>query len=187
MLTLNNLMNCYHFLSESTLLKVKKDGFLRPNTRLFSMRSIDGLHKKYGMDEKDYIEAKNLAQKMPTNKFIVAIPKNKLKNWADSGLIKEIYHFLKPNYRLEFKIPKNYPIFTREHIYQSPREIKRKYDKLMYAYVPEPHKTNIWIKYFKSTKRIKNEKDIKNIRVPELWLGCKIPLNKIKITHLRQH
>jgi hypothetical protein len=174
-------MICYHFVSEKNLSKIKKDGFLKPNTRLFLKKNIEELYKKYGLAAEDYKEIQKLVRKLPQDKFIVAIPKNRLKDWAKSGLLREIHYFLKPNYRLEFEIPKNCKVFAREHIYQSPQEIKRKYGKSAYKDVSEPHKTDIWIKYFKSTRRIRNEKDLRNIKVPELWLGCKIPLNKIEI------
>jgi len=178
-------MFCYHFTTKKALSKIRKDNFLNPNTKLFQIKNINRLHKKYGMGNKDYKSVKNFARKLPKNNFIVAIPKSRFKDWTKSGLIKDIYHFIKPDYRLEFEIPKNCRIFAREHIYQSPKEVIKKHKKKMYMNVPEPHKTNIWIKYFKSTKRIKKEKDLKNIKVPEIWLSCKIPFNQIKITKLK--
>lgn len=166
------------------MLQIRKEKFLKPNSRLFLMANINKLHKKYGMDDKDYKEIKKFLRKLPKNKFIVAINKERLRDWIKSGLIKDIYYFFKPNYRLEFEVPKNCRIFVREHVHQSPKEIKKKYGKNMYMTVPEPHKTNIWIKYFKSTKRIKDQKDLKNIKIPEIWLSCKIPLEQIKIKKL---
>lgn len=177
-------MICYHFTTKKALLQIKREKFLKPNTRLFSMANINKLHKKYGMSDKDYKGIKKFTQKLPKNKFIVAIAKERFKDWIKSGLIKDIYYFIKPKYRLEFVVPKNCKIFAREHVHQSPKEVKRKYEEKMYMSVLEPHKTNIWIKYFKSTKRIKNEKDLKSIKVPEIWLSCKIPLEQIKIKKL---
>lgn len=166
-------------------MQIKKDGFLKPNTRLFLMRNIEKLHKKYGMNDKNYKKVKKFAKKLPKSKFIVTIPKNRLKDWTKSGLIKDIHHFIKPDYRLEFEVPKNCKMFAREHIHQSPKEVFRKYFSKMYMHVPEPHKTNIWINYFKSTKKIRSESDFKIIKVPELWIGCKIAINNIKIIKLK--
>lgn len=177
-------MTCYHFTTKKALLRIKREKFLKPNTRLFLMANINKLHKKYGMDDKDYKEIKKFARKLPKNKFIVAINKDRFKDWIKSGLIKDIYYFIKPDYRLEFEAPKNCRIFVREHIHQSPKEIKRKYRKKMYMNVSEPHKINIWIRYFKSTKKIINKKDLEKFKVPEMWLSCKIPIEQIKIKKL---
>lgn len=175
-------MICYHFVSRKSLQHLKKDGFLKPNTRLFLLKNINQLHKQYGIDNTEYKEIKNFAKKLPRNKFIVAIPKDRIKRWIASGLVEEIKYFIKPDYRLEFKTPRNCKIFTREHIYQSPKEIKKKYNKKMYMFVSNFLKTKIWVKYFKSTRMLKSVNDLKNIKVPELWLACKIPFDKIKIT-----
>lgn len=177
-------MFCYHFTTKKALAIIKKDKFLKPNTMLFSMANIDRLYKKYGMSNKDYKEIKKFAQRLPKNKFIVAIAKERLRDWIKSGLIKDIYYFIKPDCRLEFEVPKNCRIFGREHLYQSPKEVKRKYGEKMYMNVHEPHKTNIWIKYFKSTKKVENKKDLEKFKVPEMWLSCKIPLKQIKIKKL---
>jgi hypothetical protein len=133
------------------------------------------------MNNKEYKEIRSFTKRLPRNKFIVAIPKKKIKSWISSGLMGEIKHFLKPDYRLEFNVPRNCKIFIREHIYQSPKEINERYNKKMYIFVPEPLKTKIWVKYFKSTRILRSANNLKNIKVPEVWLACKIPFDKIKI------
>ncbi len=175
-------MICYHFIPQKSLLQVKKEGFLKPNTHLFLLKNIDKMFKK---DRKKHEEILRFAENLPRNKFICTIPKNRVKSWANSGLIKEIEYFIKPDYVLEFKVPRSCKMFAREHVYQSPKEIRKKFPgKKMYMNIPEPHKTDIWVRYFKSTKRIKNESDLKKFKVPELWIGCKIPLNRINIAPL---
>ena len=118
-------MICYHFVSKESLSQIKKDGFLKPNTKIFVMKNIDRLHKKYGMSDKDYKEIKKFVQKLPKNKFIVTTPKNRLKDWIKSGLIRDIHHFIKPNYKLEFETLNNCKMYIREHVYQSPKEVDK--------------------------------------------------------------
>ncbi|MDP3729846.1 MAG: hypothetical protein Q8R26_03850 [bacterium] len=175
-------MTCYHFISKKNLSRIKKDGVLKPNTRLFLIKNIDRMHKKYGLTDKDYNDVKNLVQKLPKDKFTCVIPKKYLKSWGNSGLLDEIKYFIKPHYVLEFEIPPKCKMFVREHFYQSPKYIKKIFRKNRYSQILESDKTNIWVQYFKSTKSIKDEADFKNIRVPELWIGC--PIKNYKLIKL---
>ncbi|PJE59783.1 MAG: hypothetical protein COU85_01830 [Candidatus Portnoybacteria bacterium CG10_big_fil_rev_8_21_14_0_10_44_7] len=177
-------MIAYHFTSKRVIEKIRKDGYLRPRTPLFLMRNINGFYKEGKINLKDYKNLKNFAKKLPRKKFIVAIPKSRLPDWAKSGLIKDIEVFLRYNYLLELEIPDNCVIYVREHIYSSPQEVKNKYKQQMYQNVPEPHKTTIWMKYFRSTRVIKDESGLKNMKVPEMWIGCQIPLNMIKVNKM---
>lgn len=177
-------MICYHFVPGHAIKKIKKDGYLRAQTRLFLMSDIRRLYKEHKIKRKDYEDLKNFANKLPRTKFIVAIPKNRFQDWLTSGLMSDIEYFIKPDCLLEFEAPIGCLVYTREHMYQSPRNIKSKYNKKMYKDIPEPHKTAVWIKYFKSTKRINSELDLKKIKVPELWIGGRVFLSKIKIRKL---
>ncbi len=178
-------MICYHFAPVHIIKKIKKDGYLRAQTRLFLMGNIRRLYKEHKINREDYEDLKDFANKLPRTKFIVAIPKNRFQDWLTSGLMNDIEYFIKPDYLLEFEAPVGCPVYAREHIHQSPRNIKSKYNKKMYKDVPEPHKTSVWIKYFKSTKKIKNESDLKKIKVPEVWISGKVSLDKIKINKLQ--
>lgn len=178
-------MICCHLVNKTTLVQIKKDGFLKPKTRLFLISNIEKMHEEQGMTDKEHKEVKDFAIKLSRNKFIVAIPRDKINEWTKVGLINEIKYFLKPDYKLEFETPKKCEIYLREHIYQSPKEINKKFNKEMYKDIPTIDRTRIWIEYFKSTKKMKNKSDFEGIKVPELWLGCRVPINKIRIIKLR--
>ena len=118
-------------------------------------------------------------------KFICAIPKSRIKSWIKSEFMKEIEFFIKPEYVLEFEIPKDCFKFVREHNYTSPVETKKIFGISQFMNVPKPHLTKIWNKYLKSNKIFKNSRDFKGIKVPELWINTEIPMNKVKITKFR--
>ena len=179
-------MLCCHFVSRKSLSQIKKCGFLKPNTPLVSISdltvNIKVLREKYGMNREKCNEIRNFARRFPIGKFICVIPKHRIRSWISSGLMEEINHFIKPQYVLEFEVPKNSKLFAREHIYQSPREIKKKFPTKMYRNTPEPYKTLAWLKYFMSTRKVKDNLDLRKIKVPELWIQSKIPVSKITIT-----
>lgn len=164
-------MKAIHTLTKKKLKLLQKEGFLKPNTSFFQDKEDK---KSYGKPNRNFKKAINL-------KYICAIPKFRIRSWIKSGFMKEIEFFIKPEFVLEFEIPKDCFKFVREHNYTSPIETKKKFGLDQFMKVPEPYLTKIWNKYLKSNKVFKNNKDLRGIKVPELWINAKIPLNKIKI------
>ncbi len=165
-------MQVYHTITKKKLKSLQKLGVLKPNTPFFQFKED---RKDYGKPKKDFKKALNL-------KYICAIPKSRIKSWIKSGFMKEIEFFVKPEFVLEFEIPKDCFKFVREHNYTSPVETKKRFGLDQFMKVPEPHLTKIWNKYLKSNKIFKNNRDLKGIEVPEIWINTKIPMSKIKIT-----
>ena len=164
-------MKVYHTITKKKLKSVLKQGILKPNTPFFQDKEDK---KEYGKPKKQFKKAVKL-------KYICAIPKPRIKSWVKSGFMKEIEFFIKPEYVFEFEIPKDCFKFVREHNYTSPVETKKKFNLDQFMKVPEPHLTKIWNKYLKSNKIFKNSRDLKGIKVPELWLNTEIPMKKVKI------
>lgn len=133
-------------------------------------------------DKKSYGSPKGIFKKAVKLKYICAIPSARLKSWIKSGFMKEIEFFIKPEYALEFQLPRKVFRFVREHNYTSPIETKKRFGLDQFMKVPEPDLTKIWNKYLKSNKSFKNAKDFVKIKVPELWINSEIPLNKVKIS-----
>ncbi|MAG27166.1 hypothetical protein CMI47_16640 [Candidatus Pacearchaeota archaeon] len=165
-------MKVIHTVTARKLKSLQKAGVLKVNTPFFQDKNDE---KGYGKPKKDFKNALNM-------KYICAIPKFRIQSWIKSGFMKEIEFFIKPEYVLEFDIPKNCFKFVREHNYTSPVETKKQFGLDQFMKVPEPHLTKIWNKYIKSNKVFKNLKDLKEIKVPELWISANIPMKNIKIT-----
>jgi len=165
-------MKVYHTVTKKKLKSLEKAGVLKPNTPFFQDKEDK---KSYGKPNKSFKKAINL-------KYICAIPKSRMKSWIKSGFMKEIAFFIKPEFVLEFEIPKDCFKFVREHNYTSPVETKKRFGLDQFMKVPEPHLTGIWNKYLKSSKIFKNSRDFKGIKVPELWINAEILMDKIKVT-----
>ena len=168
-------MKAFHTITAKKLKSLKKAGVLKPNTSFFQDKEDK---KIYGKPKKSFKKAINL-------KYICVIPKLRVRSWIKSGFIKEIEFFIKPDFVLEFEIPKDCFKFVREHNYTSPVETKKRFGLDQFMKVPEPHLTKIWTKYLKSNKPFKNSRDFKEIQVPELWINAEISMNKIKITKFK--
>ena len=165
-------MRVIHTITAKKLKSLQKTGVLKANTPFFQDKDDA---KNYGKPKKDFKNAPNL-------KFICAIPKFRIQSWIKSGFMKEIEFFIKPEYVLEFDIPKDCFRFVREHNYTSPVETKKQFGLDQFMKVPEPHLTKVWNKYLKSNKTFINFGDLKGIKVPELWISADIPMRDIKIT-----
>lgn len=144
---------------------------LKVNTPFFQDKDDE---KNYGKLGRNFKNAQNL-------KYICAIPKFRIKSWVKSGFMKEIEFFIKPEYVLEFDIPENCFKFVREHNYTSPIETKKHFGLDQFMKVPEPYLTKIWNKYLQSNKVFKNFRDLKGIKVPELWINENIMMDDIKV------
>ena len=165
-------MRVYHTVTKKKLISLKKEGVLKPNTPFFQDEADK---KNYGTPKKSFKNAQNL-------KYFCAIPSSRLKSWIKSGFMKEIEFFIKPEYVLEFQLPKKGFRFVREHNYTSPVETKKQFGLDQFMKVPEPYLTKIWNKYLKSNKPFTTTKDFTKIKVPELWINAEIPMSQIKIT-----
>jgi len=165
-------MRVIHTVTAKKLKSLRKAGVLKVNTPFFQDNDDE---QSYGKPREEFKNAPNI-------KYLCVIPKFRVQSWIKSGFMGEIEFFIKPEYVLEFDIPKNCFKFVREHSYTSPVETKKQFGLDQFMNVPEPYLTKIWNKYLKSNKVFNDFGDLKGINVPELWISANIPMKEIKVS-----